>query len=233
MRNVNLIVSIFFILIFTAFVEGYADTLYLKNGRSVTGLIKREDEKKVEIEICQGGSAEFNRNEIQKIEKGPLEESEQIRGAWEQEKKRLRERIEKLKAEEALKPKGVAFSQEGESIKVNVTLNKKVNATFMLDTGASFVALRKSVAEKLGINLANIKPDIKIGVADGRQIEAKQVILESVKVENFEANNVEAAVILDESKDINFGDGLLGMSFLKKFNFKIDHKEKKLILEKI
>jgi clan AA aspartic protease (TIGR02281 family) len=233
MRSTKLILLLFLILHFSAFVEAFADTLYLKNGRSVTGLIKREDEKKVEIEICQGGSAEFNRNEIQKIERTPSEESVQIREAWEQEKKRLRERLEKQKAEEALRPKGVAFSQEGESIKVNVTLNKNVNATFMLDTGASFVALRKPIAEKLGINLANIKPDIKIGVADGRQIEAKQVILESIKVENFEANNVEAAVILDESKDYSFGDGLLGMSFLKKFNFKIDHKEKRLILERI
>ena len=233
MRNVNLVLSIFFISVFSAFVEVYADTLYLKNGRSVTGLIKREDEKRVEIEICQGGSAEFNRNEIQKIEKGPLEESEQIQEAWQQEKKRLRERMEKLRAEEALKPKGVAFSQEGESIRVNVTLNKKVNAMLMLDTGASFVALRKSVAEKLGINLADIKPDIKVKLADGQQIEAKQIILESVKVENFEANNVEAAVILNEENEIHFGDGLLGMSFLKNFNFKIDQKEKKLSLEKI
>lgn len=233
MRSTKLILLIFLILYFGAFIEAYADTLYLKNGRSIKGLIKREDEKIIEIEICQGGSAEFRRNEIQKIERSPQEESVEIRQAWEREKKRLREIQEKQKAEEKLLPKGVTFSRQGESIRVNVTLNNKVNAMLMLDTGASVVALRKSTAEKLGINLTDIKPDVKVKLADGQQIEAKQIILESVKVENFEANNVEAAVILNEESEVYFGDGLLGMSFLKNFSFKIDQQEKKLILEKI
>jgi clan AA aspartic protease (TIGR02281 family) len=102
-----------------------------------------------------------------------------------------------------------------------------------LDTGASLVMLSKDVAKKIGINLDKVKPDMKVIMADGRQANAKQIILDSIRVENVEAEKVEAAVLLDQTGELGFGDGLLGMSFLKKFNFKIDQKDKKLILEKL
>ena len=70
-------------------------------------------------------------------------------------------------------------------------------------------------------------------MADGKQINAKQIVLDSIKVENVEAQGVEAAIILDEISDAGLQDGLLGMSFLKKFNFKVDQRNKKLILEKL
>jgi clan AA aspartic protease (TIGR02281 family) len=103
-----------------------------------------------------------------------------------------------------------------------------------LDTGASLVVLRKNIAQKLGIDLRNVQSDLKMQLADGRQVNVKSLVLESIKVQNAEAKNVEAAVILDEeTQGSEFYDGLLGMSFLRKFNFKIDQKEKKLILEKL
>jgi len=67
--------------------------------------------------------------------------------------------------------------------------------------------------------------------ADGRIIDAKFIILDSVSVEGLEVKNVEAVVLLEEST-MNVGDGLLGMSFLNRFNFQIDTVNKKLILEK-
>jgi len=51
-------------------------------------------------------------------------------------------------------------------------------------------------------------------------------------VQGVEAKGV-GAVVLPEGAAFTRGeDGLLGMSFLRKFNFKIDHTTKKLILEK-
>ena len=101
-----------------------------------------------------------------------------------------------------------------------------------MDTGASIMMLRKDVAKKLGLDLDTAKFDMQVQLADGRKVNAKYVVLESVKVQNSEALNVDAAVLLDEA-DISFGEGLLGMSFLSRFNFKVDQKEKKLILEKL
>ena len=111
-------------------------------------------------------------------------------------------------------------------------LNEKVEVSLVLDTGASIMMLRKDVVEKLGMDLDNVKPDMQAQLADGRKVDAKHIILESVKVQDSQAQNVDAAVLLDEA-GITFGDGLLGMSFLNRFNFKVDQKEKKLILEKL
>ena len=210
-----------------------ADTLYLKNGRSVEGIIKSENDDSIELEVCAAGSVKFKKSEIERIEKLTPEESNAMRQKWERQKMESQERISIQKLEEERKPKKVEFSNEVQGIIVEATLNRNVQASLILDTGASIIMLRKSIAEKLGINLDKAKPDMKVTVADGRQINAKHIILESVKVEKVEADNVDAAVLLDEVGDVSFGDGLLGMSFLKRFNFKIDHKDKKLIREKL
>lgn len=219
-----------FILAFT--ISANADILYLNNGRKLEGLIKNENEDSLELEVS-AGVVKFQKSEIKAIEKSSYEESVAIRQKWENQKSANQKRLSKQRMEEERRPKGVVFSAGGQSITVTAKLNHKVNATLLLDTGASLVVLKKYVAEALGMDLSNVNPDAKMTVADGRVINAKYIVLQSVKVENVEAENVETAVILDETGPASFGDGLLGMSFLKRFNFKIDHKQNKLILEKL
>ncbi len=209
----------------------YADTVYLQNGRSIEGLISTEDENSIELEVGQG-RIKFKKSEIAKIERSAPEESYAIREHWERQKIAAQERISLKQREEELKPRKIEFSAASQSIIVKVTLNKKVEASLVLDTGASLVLLRKSIAEKLGIDLDRIEPNAKVILADGRQVNAKYTILESVKLENVEAKDVETMILTDEVANLNVHDGLLGMSFLKRFNFKIDQKEKKLTLEK-
>jgi predicted aspartyl protease len=72
---------------------------------------------------------------------------------------------------------------------------------------------------------------VELIVADGRKIHARYVVLDSVSVQGVEARKVEAAV-LSEDRDPNMKDGLLGMSFLKRFKFNIDLQNTKLSLEK-
>lgn len=221
-----------FLVLFGFYTLVYADTLYLLNGRSIEGLIKSEDQDSIELEVG-AGIVKFKKSEIGRIDKSSLEESELLRQKWERQKIETEKKILKQQLEEERKPKKVEFLQDSQSIILRVRLNKKVEASLVLDTGASLVVLRRKIAEKLGINLDGIKPDAKMTLADGRQINAKHIILESVEVEGVEARNVEATIMLDDSGNLNFGDGLLGMSFLKRFNFKVDHKDKKLILEKL
>lgn len=226
----QMIKIIIFLLFFSFTTALNADTLYLKNGRAIEGLIKNEDENRLILEVCSG-AVTFNKSEIEGIEKSTLEEASAMRLKWEAQKQENQKRWIVQRIEEEAAPKKIEFSQDTQNIILPVLLNKKVETRLVLDTGASTVMLRKDIAKKLNINLDNLKPESKVTLADGRKVNAKLVMLESVKVEGVEANDVEA-IILSEEGDIGFGDGLLGMSFLKRFNFKVDHENKKLILEK-
>jgi clan AA aspartic protease (TIGR02281 family) len=209
-----------------------ADTIYLMNGRSISGIIKSQEQDFVELEVS-GGSVKFKRSEIDRIEKSGTEERSLIRKKWETQKQQNLERLIRQQHEEERKPKEAIFSRDSLGITLAVKINNKIEAKLVLDTGATLVVLRRDLAVSLGINLDDAKPDIKLMLADGRKINAKFITLESVKVEDSEAKNVEAAIMLEEAGEFGFGDGLLGMSFLKRFNFKVDYKQKKLILEKL
>jgi len=209
-----------------------ADTVYLKNGRSLEGFVKSQDENSLEIEV-KGGTVKFNNSQIKGIDKSAPEEENAIRERWEKENTEARARMLRQQIEEQSRPRGVELAVSGHNIVVDVLLNKKVEARFVLDTGASYTIITKDIAKKLGFKVDGVKSDMSLQVADGRKIEAKHVVLESVRVEKSEAKNVDASVMLDDKIKMDFGDGLLGMSFLKQFNFKIDLKNKKLILEKL
>jgi aspartyl protease family protein len=212
--------------------SSYADTLKLKNGRSIEGIIKKEDAGMVELEIG-AGSVKFLKSEIAEILRSSGSEDSLLRSRWQNEKAVLEGKIARRDAEEASKPRKATFSHDSKGMTVAVRLNNKVDTTMVLDTGASLILLTRDVAEKLGYNLDRLRPNMKVQVADGRTVDAARIILDSVKVENSEAERVEASVLMEEKGNFGFEDGLLGMSFLKRFNFKIDLKEKKLILEKL
>ena len=211
----------------------YADTIYLKNGHSVEGIVRSEEGETVELEVGISSSVTFLKNEIEKIIKSSAADVSFLRRKWEKDKVELKEKIAKLQVEDKNKPSAISFSNDPQGLVVSVKLNDKVNAKMVLDTGSSLVMITKNVALKLGINLSSVvKPDMKAQVADGRQVNARRVILETMEVQGVVAKNVEAAVLLDDAGGFGFGDGLLGMSFLNRFNFKVDQKAKKLILER-
>jgi clan AA aspartic protease (TIGR02281 family) len=222
---VSLIILCFFLEL------SYADTVYLKNGRSIKGIVKSEDEQCVELEVG-AGSVKFLKSEIANIERSASDEHITLRQEWSDHKAQVQERMEKQNLEEERKPRSVSFSHDLEGIVLDVLLDSKIEARMVLDTGASIMLITRGIADKLRINLNNAVPDMRIQVADGRQVNAKRITIGRVQVQGVEARDVEAAILLDESRNFGFGDGLLGMSFLKKFNFKVDQKNKKLILEK-
>ena len=217
-----------FLVIFTTNV--YADTLYLKNGRQIEGIIKSENDGVVEMEVY-GGSIKMHNNDIDRIERLGEEDNEALRNKWGTQKTAFENKLRQYKIEEEHKPKEVEFSDENQSITVKALINEDVTASLVLDTGASTIMLRRHVADKLGIKLD--KPDAKVTLANGKTVDAKQVTLRSVKVQDSEAFNVGAVILMEEDNGLGAADGLLGMSFLKNFSFKIDQKYKKLILEKL
>lgn len=209
----------------------WADTLYLKNGRSMDGLVKSEANDSIELEV-NGGVVTFDKSQVERIERSGQNEVAFIRQKWEKEKIENQKKWLQQEMDKEYEPKNVEFAHDEQGMVLPVKLNNKVDTRMVLDTGATMMMLSKSKAEELGIKFDNVEPDMEMTVADGRKIKAKHIVIESVKVQNSEAYNVDASVLLEKGNGLDFGDGLLGMSFLKNFNFKIDYSNRKLVLEK-
>ena len=231
-REYTRIYSILCVLVASVFSCAWADTLYLKNGHMLDGMVKNEDPQSIIFEVS-GGCVIFKRSEVARVEKSSAEDSYAMQLEWHRQKALLQNKIAKKKHEDLSRPREIEVINKGQGMLLKVKLNRKVEATLILDTGASMVLISRNVADALGLKFGKLEPDTKMKLADGRQVEAVRVVLESVAVEGYEAHNVEAAVPLGEAANIDFADGLLGMSFLRNFKFTVDQKNNKLLLEKL
>jgi aspartyl protease family protein len=85
---------------------------------------------------------------------------------------------------------------------------------FMVDTGASVIALRRQEASRLGIHPAQRDYTAKVSTANG-VVFAAPIELGRVEVGGITVRNVSALVLPDEALQQN----LLGMSFLSRIRW--------------
>jgi aspartyl protease family protein len=111
-----------------------------------------------------------------------------------------------------------------------ITLPVVVNGTrgtFVLDTGATFVALKNGFAHKARVEIdqdSSVRLNTANGLAEGKRGRAKTIQLRSLQ-----ASNVPIVVQADNRGMYGDSvDGLLGMSFLSHFNVTIDAHSVKL-----
>lgn len=95
---------------------------------------------------------------------------------------------------------------------------------FLVDTGASHIALRESAAARLGIYPRPSDYTVRVSTANG-VTKAAQVRLRTVEVGDIIVRDVPAIVHPDEGLSVN----LLGMSFLSRVRW--THERGKLVLE--
>jgi aspartyl protease family protein len=95
---------------------------------------------------------------------------------------------------------------------------------FMVDTGASSIALRVSEAARLGIHPKPSDYTIRTHTANGTG-RAAPVQLHRVEVNGITVRDVQAVVVPDEA----LGENLLGMSFLSRVKWTYDRG--RLVLE--
>jgi aspartyl protease family protein len=95
---------------------------------------------------------------------------------------------------------------------------------FLVDTGASLIALRESAAARLGIHPSAREYNIKMQTANGVG-KAARVRLNRVEVDGITVRDIEAFVIPDQQLAMN----LLGMSFLSRVKW--THDKGRLVLE--
>lgn len=112
---------------------------------------------------------------------------------------------------------------------INVRLNDKLDGKFLLDTGATFVTLSATLANRLNLRLSS-RNQIPVTLANGSKVNAQPIVLKSVQVGDARVNGV-AAMIFHEAPNDGV-DGLLGMSFLREFMISMDPVNKKLVFQK-
>jgi aspartyl protease family protein len=95
---------------------------------------------------------------------------------------------------------------------------------FLVDTGASHIALRESAAARLGIYPRPADYTVRVSTANGIT-KAARVQLRSVEVGDIVVRDVPAIVHSDQGLGVN----LLGMSFLSRVRW--THERGKLVLE--
>jgi aspartyl protease family protein len=95
---------------------------------------------------------------------------------------------------------------------------------FLVDTGASVIALRESAAARLGIYPAPRDYTAKASTANG-VVKAAPVTLNRVEVNGITVRDVQAFVMPDDG----LGTNLLGMSFLSRVKW--THDKGRLVLE--
>lgn len=107
-----------------------------------------------------------------------------------------------------------------------VSINGTDVGTFLVDTGATEVVLSRRMADKLRLDL-NGAPTFLAETANGIST-CTGVVLDQVSVQGLRANHVAAAV----SDGLGSVDGLLGMSFLTRFELWQDGASLKLSTRK-
>ena len=203
----------------------HADIVYLKNGRKFEGIVKSETDKAVEIEVGFG-TVKLDRGDIQSIERADENGIDRLKEKW------GRQTEARLKAEKERQyaPKEISVFDENGHLFLVTRINGKIDATLLLDTGASTILLSRQKADAANLDLESPKR-VEVKIADGRTVLAIPVMLDTVRIGDAHAENVQAAVLAESLPQQGF-DGLLGMSFLSRFNFQVDYANKKLILEK-
>ena len=123
----------------------------------------------------------------------------------------------------------VKLTKRGNGLSASVLLNRKIREDFIVDTGATDTVISGSLAKRLGISL-NKSQSVLCQVADGRSVNGKQINIKEVRVGGAKVYNVQAIVL--DSGDMGNNPGLLGMSFLNKFVFKVDTEKGLLVLQR-
>jgi aspartyl protease family protein len=117
----------------------------------------------------------------------------------------------------------VTLTDNGRGFQVEARVEGR-SIDFIVDTGASSIALRETSAAKLGIHPSARDYNVKMQTANGVG-KAARVQLDRVEINGITVRGVAAVVVPDESLSTN----LLGMTFLSRVKW--THDRGKLVLE--
>ncbi len=106
---------------------------------------------------------------------------------------------------------------------VNADVNRR-SARFLVDTGASYVALRDSDARNAGIYTSYTDYTYPVHTANG-ETKAAFVTIDEIEIDGLRIEGVKAFILQDEQLAVN----LLGMSFLSRLE-SVEARKGELVL---
>ncbi len=118
------------------------------------------------------------------------------------------------------------MEQADSSLAVPGMINRRVMATFLVDTGATYTVITPRLAKKLGVQITPDTPRISIITANGH-IKAPLVTLDHFSIGRLELNNVQV-VVQDLGNDLLLA-GLIGMNFFKGMDLSV--RQDRLIVD--
>ena len=111
---------------------------------------------------------------------------------------------------------------ESGAVIVEATVCGEEPCFLLVDTGAMQVTLPLSLVQVLGLS-DRLGDEVTVKVAGGGHIRGRELVIPRLAVLGTQADDVQA-IVLDE---FDAGvDGLLGLSYLKQFAFRVDHSQK-------
>ena len=143
---------------------------------------------------------------------------------------KMRDAIKLLeKAERSVQSETIELHRENGVFHVYASLGK-VPTKMIFDTGASLTTISPKLASRIGLKLKTADPTVRLTTADGTVVEAKRLVIPSVRVGKFTIQNVECAVMPAEKGDV---DPLLGQTFFKHFKVEFSAEAGRLSLKKL
>lgn len=175
-----------------------------------------DEERQEKIKADQERILELKRQQEEEHER--YEQIKQIR-AMEEEKIQRQKELEKLKT-----PVMISNNQ----ILVPVTigyLNKTVQSTLVLDTGASITVIHDDIADQLGVTTGRRS---YAQVAGGGIVRTKNLEVKFIKVgpKTLSSHNI---MVMHNKGPKSSIDGLLGLDFLKHFKYDIDYQNNLIV----
>lgn len=163
--------------------------------------------------------------EQQQLEQLELERRHQIELELQQaaEKEEAARKLEEQLA--SRKKMETPITIQGNRIFVPVTMGNagiEVQVLLLLDTGASQTVVHRELADQLNII---VQKKGMSQVAGGQQIYTEVGKVSYLKIGPHKMNDANILVINHEGPPVNF-QGMLGMNFLKNFQYNIDYKNK-------
>ncbi|MFQ5470241.1 MAG: TIGR02281 family clan AA aspartic protease [Gammaproteobacteria bacterium] len=120
----------------------------------------------------------------------------------------------------------IPLIRHGSVFSVNASINNQPDTyAFILDTGATYTAISEETLNRSGLNIPFGASEITMNTANGPVI-APVLQMDTITLAGASVKNIDVTIV----NDLESFDGLLGLSFLEQFNFRVDQDKNLLIL---